>query len=57
MQLDVKIFRDDRDGYLYLCIGETRQKVSSLEQAAFRVAEYIKDNFEDDGADICYRVR
>ena len=35
----------------------TSQWLGSLDMAAEVVREFIKENFEDDGADVCYRVR
>lgn len=39
--------------------GSTGTKIilSSLDQIGDTVRDYVKEYFEDDGADICYRVR
>lgn len=61
MPLEVWIGRDEDDGRLMVHIGSDdssgyKKYVSDLNEAADVVREYIKDNFEDDGADICWRV-
>ena len=35
----------------------TKYYISSLDQIGDTVRDYVKEYFEDDGADICYRVR
>ena len=62
MKLDVEIFRDDLSGQLKVCVGGDNESgchydVASLEEAAKKIAEHITETFEDDGADIVYKVR
>lgn len=64
LTLNVEIGRDDDGdtmGKLFCCIsheGSTGEKtyISSLDQVESCVGDYVKYNFEDDGADICYRL-
>ena len=38
-------------------INGTKYYLGSLDQVGDTVRDFIKENYEDDGADICYRVR
>ena len=62
MPIEVWIGRDEEDGRLMVHIGSDtssgyKKYVANLNEAADIVKEYINDNFEDDGADICWRVK
>lgn len=64
MPLEVFIGREDNGynaGRLMVHIGSEdgtgyKKYVGDLKQAAEEVKRYILDNFEDDGADICWKV-
>lgn len=52
----------DMIGKLFCYIADSNSSgskyyLSSLDQVGDTVRDYIKENFEDDGASICYRVR
>lgn len=66
--LDITIGREEDPaagnmvGHLFCYIASTNSSGSkyyldSLDQVGDIVRDYIKENFEDDGASICYRVR
>lgn len=62
MTLDIEVFRDETDGQLKVFIADENgsgchYNINSLDEAGGKVAEYISDNFEDDGADVVYKVR
>lgn len=65
MPISVEIGREsdgDMIGRLFCHISHkgstgTKYYLSSLDQIGDTVRDYVKEYFEDDGADICYRVR
>ena len=65
MKLDISIGREDNGdmiGNLAVNIGAGNNSiykvyVRDLKQATNEIKKFIIDNFEDDGADICWRVK
>lgn len=66
--LDITIGREEDPvagnmvGHLFCYIvspnsSSSKYYLDSLDQIGDIVRDYIKENFEDDGASICYRVR
>ena len=65
MKLNISIGREDNGdmiGSLAVNIGAENSQVykvyvRDLKQATNEIKKFIIDNFEDDGADICWRVK
>lgn len=63
--LTIKLGREedgDMIGKLFCYIadsnsGGTKYYLDSLDQVGDTIRDFIKENYEDDGADICYQVR